>query len=168
MPTDFDKKKYGVDFGFNHPTAVIDVGFKGKNLYIDELFYQSECTNADVIKYLNEYHPDLKKRKGAFEWAEPDRLEEFKRAGYDVTRAKKDVFDGISKVKEYNLFVTKRSVNTIKELQGYVWKEDKFGKAMDEPINICDDAMAALRYAVFTDNDNLGILDFYKAKMDNK
>ena len=40
-------------------------------------------------------------------------------------------------------------VNVIKEIQQWRWRVDeKSGEYTDEPVNVFDDAMAALRYAV--------------------
>jgi len=58
------------------------------------------------------------------------------------------VFDGINTVKGFKMFVTKRSVNIIKELELYCWKEDKDGNKLDEPIKMHDDGLDAVRYAL--------------------
>ena len=40
-------------------------------------------------------------------------------------------------------------VNTIRELQQWRWKyDDKQGVYIDQPLEIMDDAMAALRYGI--------------------
>lgn len=150
MPEDFESEFFGVDFGWNDPTAVVHVRKIGQKLYIDELLYQSQLTNADVIKLLNQGFPLLKRLQGYFDWAEPDRLEEFRRAGYYVNRAKKNILLGISKVKEYELHITKQSVNILREIAGYVWREDRNGNPIDEPVDLDNHAMDAIRYAVFT------------------
>jgi phage terminase large subunit len=37
----------------------------------------------------------------------------------------------------------------IKEIRSYKWKVDKNGKSLEEPVKFLDDAMDALRYAVW-------------------
>ena len=48
------------------------------------------------------------------------------------------------------MYVTKQSVDIIRELRGYVWAKDKDENKLNEPIKINDHAMDALRYGVFT------------------
>ena len=100
--------------------------------------------------------------------AEPDKKEEWKRAGYyraqGVTKLhfkKKNVLAGVTKnsyilsqinwLKQRKIFIHPTCVNTIKEIQQWKWKRDKeTGKYIDEPVDIFDDAMAALRYGCTT------------------
>jgi phage terminase large subunit len=37
----------------------------------------------------------------------------------------------------------------VKELRTYKWKQDKSGKAIDEPVKFNDDGMDAMRYGFF-------------------
>ncbi len=53
-------------------------------------------------------------------------------------------------VKSMPLFITRRSTNIIKEIKSYKWKTDKDGKVLDEPVKFNDDAMDAMRYAIYT------------------
>jgi len=84
--------------------------------------------------------------------AEPDRIQEISDAGYLIQGAKKGkgwVRDGIDNVKRCHLHITKRSVNTIKEIKFYKWRVDpKTDEILDEPVKYKDDAMAAKRYAI--------------------
>jgi phage terminase large subunit len=38
-------------------------------------------------------------------------------------------------MKRYKVFITKGSVNLIREFKNYKWKEDQAGKATNEPID---------------------------------
>jgi len=61
--------------------------------------------------------------------------------------------EGIRKVKSLPLFVTRRSVNTIKELRSYKWKtkeENGISRAIDEPVKFMDHACDAGRYGTYT------------------
>jgi len=52
-------------------------------------------------------------------------------------------------VKRHRLHITKESVNIIKEIKSYVWKEDKNGKIIDgEPVKFLDHSMDAIRYVL--------------------
>jgi phage terminase large subunit len=81
--------------------------------------------------------------------ARPDTIEEIFRAGFNIHKADKSVWDGIQKVKSYKIYITRRSTNVIKEIRSYKWKVDKNGKSLEEPVKFLDDAMDALRYAVW-------------------
>ena len=80
--------------------------------------------------------------------ARADLISEFRARGFDIQKANKSVFEGINTVKSFNLHFTKRSVNLLKEADLYVWKENKEGNTLDEPIKANDDGMDALRYSL--------------------
>ncbi|HSW70520.1 MAG TPA: terminase large subunit, partial [Gammaproteobacteria bacterium] len=78
-------------------------------------------------------------------------IEELHRAGFNSKPCeKKEVKEGIRKVKSLPLFITSQSSNMIKEIRSYKWKVDKDDHVLDEPVKFNDHAMDALRYAVFT------------------
>jgi len=140
---------YGIDFGYEHPSVLMSLGIKEKDIYIDELIYQKHLTNEDLILLVDSF--GLKKSSYFFaDCAEPARIQEFFNAGYNIIDANKDVVDGIDTVKRFNLHVTRRSVNTIKELNGYSRKRDRLGHVLEEPIKFMDDAVDAVRYACHT------------------
>jgi phage terminase large subunit len=148
VPEDYDKRFIGIDFGYNAPSAVVAVYVKGANLYWDEVIYQSNLTNTDLIQ--------LMKAEGIngtiyCDSAEPDRIEELKRAGFNAHKANKsNRIDTIDFTKSFNLHITRRSVNLKRELSMYVWDKDRDGNALDEPVKINDHAIDAGRYATFT------------------
>ena len=55
---------------------------------------------------------------------------------------------GIDKLQSKNIFVTKRSVNLIKELRNYCWIEDKDGKPTNKPIDAYNHGIDSCRYAI--------------------
>ena len=68
--------------------------------------------------------------------ARPDSIEELYRMGWNIKGVgAKHVVDEINMIKEYDLFVTKDSLNGIKELRSYSWKTDKNGMILNEPVN---------------------------------
>ena len=89
--------------------------------------------------------------------AEPARIEEITRAGFNVYPAKKEVKNGIDYIKRKKIYIHESCANTIKEIQSYKWKEKKDGEILDEPVKFLDHAMDALRYAVYT-HQNQAIL----------
>lgn len=150
FPREYDDEFYGVDFGYNNPSAVVLVRMKDNNCYIKELLYQTGLTNSELIEYLKTNYPFLKNISGFLDSAEPDRIKDFRKNGFRVYPAKKSVKDGIDEVLSHKLFITKSSFNVIKEIKTYVWQEDKDGKPLDEPVKINDHAMDAIRYAIYS------------------
>lgn len=137
----------GLDFGFNHKTSLIDVAHDSNRLFWDQLIYQSEMTIGDLIiemKGLN-----IGRKKIYADHAAADKIEDLKRAGFNVEKADKDVKNGIDFVKRNGLWVTRRSTGLIQEFQTYKWKE-KDGVVLDEPVKFKDDGMDAGRYGSYT------------------
>lgn len=153
MPTDTQIHRWGQDFGFNNPSATVEVRIDGENLYLHELLYETQLTNTQLISKLKNKYPFLQKIRGFLDSAEPARIEEFKLAGFNVSPALKDVKAGIDKVKSYNIFVTKSSSNLIKELDLYAWKLDKENEPLDEPLKENDHLLDGARYTVFTQKE---------------
>jgi phage terminase large subunit len=147
MPDELERVK-GLDFGFNHPTALLDVAVDEQNkaIYVDELVYESGLIPQELIDRMTSVVPTDTIYADA---ARPDTIEEIFRAGFNIHKADKAVWDGIQKVKSYKIYITRKSTNVIKEIRSYKWKVDKNGKSLEEPVKFLDDAMDALRYAVW-------------------
>ena len=61
---------------------------------------------------------------------------------------------GIDILKRFNLHVTSRSVNLIKELRGYVWETDSEGKLTTKPIDAFNHGIDPLRYVALMKLNN--------------
>jgi phage terminase large subunit len=139
---------YGLDFGFNHPTALIQVELYDGCYYAKETLYKSGLTKPDLTEQMKQLVP-----AGATIYAdsaEPDSIEELYRQGFNIMPSNKDVWNGIMTIKGKRLFVTRDSTNLISELQSYRWKKDKNGNILEEPVKDMDDACDALRYCIHT------------------
>ena len=147
----YDDVVYGLDFGYNHPTALLRVGFYDNSCYLKEHIYQTKLTTADLLELLPRYISDRSSEIYA-DAAEPDRIEEIKRAGYNIHPAKKSVLDGINCVKACNpIYCHYASLNLKKERALYMWKSDKDGNySQDTPIKYNDHLIDALRYAIYS------------------
>lgn len=139
----------GLDFGYNNPTALVYIYEHDSEIWVEERLYQSYMTNADLIEFLKENH--AREITIYADSAEPQRIEEIRRAGFNIIQAEKPVKHGIDFCKSMKLVITSNSGNIIKEIQGYRWKEDKSGVVLDEPVKISDHAMDAMRYAVYSE-----------------
>lgn len=146
---------YGLDFGYsNDPTALVDVYIDeaGKKIYVDEVIYETGLLNSDIAQRMAE--TGISKATEIFaDAAEPKSVDEIGRKvyRYNVKPAyKKDLLSQIQFLQQFEIYVTTRSLNVIKESRLYKWKEDRDGNAVNEPIDAFNHAMDALRYAVFT------------------
>ncbi len=145
-------RNFGIDWGFsNDDTAVIEIGIKGNNIYMNEKIYQTGLTNSDLAKLLVErgvlkYHDEI-----VADSAEPKSIEELRRAGFTIIpcfKGEDSIRKGIDYMKSHNLFVTKKSVNLIRELRNYSWARDKSGNATNKPMDLFNNAIDAARYAI--------------------
>jgi phage terminase large subunit len=150
-PDHWDDIIYGVDFGFNAPSAVVKAYIVDDKAIWREVFYQSGLTNSQLIAKLNDIIP-LHHRTRQFyaDSAEPARIQEFYDAGYNIKPADKSVIDGIDYCKTKVIGITKDSPNLIKEKQSYKYKEDKNGNVLEEPVKFNDHLLDAGRYATYT------------------
>ena len=140
---------YGLDFGYNNPTTLIWIGRHDDGIYVREVLYQTHLTNQNLIDQLLEL--EISKKHPIYaDSAEPARIEEIHRAGYNIHPAEKKVSDGIDTVKRHMLHITEDSVNLIKEIRAYKWREDKNGRTLDEPVKFNDHCVDALRYGLYT------------------
>lgn len=148
FPNSFNETTYGLDFGFNHPTALIETNENENDIYIRELIYKSGLVNSQILDLMQTLITNKNKYVYA-DSANPDKIQEIKQAGFNVYEADKSVKDGIDCVKRKRLHIHKDSVNLIKEIKSYSWKVDKAGRILDEPVKFNDDGMDALRYSLY-------------------
>lgn len=134
-----DADMMGLDFGFNNKMALITIRYIEGEFYLKELFYESEKTTQDLIAWMKK-HLHNKNIPIYADAAEPDRIEEIRRAGFNVWPARKEVVPGIDHVKAQILHISSDSPNTIKEFRNYKWREDKDGNTLDEPVKFMDHA----------------------------
>lgn len=146
-PADIVSVNYGLDFGYNHPSALIKVvQTRDKKYYVKELLYSSGLTTTDLIRILDTI-PDLRREDIWCDYSRPEIIQELTRAGYRAKNAVKEVKEGISTVKSNEILLHRDSINTWKEYRLYSWKT--IGEAViDEPVKLNDDAMDAIRYAI--------------------
>nr|DAF36622.1 MAG TPA: terminase large subunit [Caudoviricetes sp.] len=141
------KKRFiGLDFGFtNDPTAIVEVAFLDNKVYIDEICYQTQMLTTDIIEALRPYC----NYKIISESADPRLVKEIKNAGYSivaVTKGQGSVMEGLTKMLEYEICITRRSENIIKEFKNYTYAQNKDGAFLNVPIDAFNHAIDATRY----------------------
>lgn len=155
FPDTFDEVIYGLDFGWNVPTALVRIGIKENEYYLQELLYETQMTNGQLIDKLNEFKISASDEIYC-DSQEPNRIEEICQAGYNAMASDKSVNDGIDFVKRQKLFTRPENVNLNMEAKIYCWKKDKNGNLLDAPVKYNDHLMDAKRYAIYTHSKNRG------------
>jgi phage terminase large subunit len=141
---------FGLDFGYNNPTALVRVTEHDKNIYAEEYLYQSRVTNSELIGLLKQLvtnHETI-----YCDAAEPQRIEEIRRAGFKAVSANKNVKDGIDFIKSRKLFIHEGSANLLKEIKSYKYKSktQKITNEPEEPLKLNDHGLDSLRYAAIS------------------
>ncbi len=148
-PETFDEIIYGFDFGYNNKTALIKIGIKDNEYYLDELIYKEHLTNSDLILLMKE----LKINSTDYIYcdsSEPNRIEEFRRNGFNCLPASKNIKDGIDFIKRCKIYSNPKNEGINKEVLYYSYKQDRNGNLLDEPVKFNDHCMDAIRYAIYT------------------
>lgn len=148
----YDETIYGLDFGYQHPTALIECNFREDIVYVKERIYESHLTSEDLINKMISLNIS-KRDKIICDYARPEIIEDLIREGYNCFNAIKNVNEGIDAVKSYKLFYHTDSLNIAKEFRNYKWKSQG-DRLLDEPIKLWDDACDAIRYAVLYHKKN--------------
>ena len=147
---------FGMDFGFNDPTVLIKTIETESAYYFDEVFYQSGMLNKDIIQAL-EYN-GIRKNYDVIigDSAEPKSIQEIHNAGYNIKPAVKgadSIRIGIDRMKSKKIYITKRSVNLIKEFRNYAWELDKQGRQTNKPIDDWNHGIDSCRYSLSPKNN---------------
>ena len=142
---------YGMDYGFtNDTTALIHciTDNRKRELWFDERLYRIGMLNSDIAAVMKQEQIRVPVYADA---AEPKTNEELRRYGFNVQGSYKATrkAEQLQMMKGYKIYVTKRSLNMIRELRGYTWQKDSNGQLLNEPIGIMDHTLDAARYGVF-------------------
>jgi phage terminase large subunit len=144
---DYNDWCYGLDFGYNHPSALVKVGFNDNKCYCKEILYENKLTISELVDKVKNLVTD---RKTIYcDSARPDVIEELRRVNLMVQTSDKAVKEGINEVKSKEIYINVESENLWKEYKLYSWKS-KGDLIYDEPIKLNDDGLDALRYAIFS------------------
>ena len=145
---------YGMDFGFNHPTALLRVKYHETGIFVEQLLYKTNLTSDLIVNELNKLVDQKKLNKTSTIYADnarPEIIEDMRKAGFNVYPALKEkdsVLRGINFVKKHKIFLPKESIELIKEFRTYKWKVDKDDRTLDVPVDLNDHLLDALRYAL--------------------
>lgn len=150
IPHEAKLYRRGLDFGYtNDPTAQAAVYKYNGGIIIDEEIYLKGLSNKQIWD-INQNLPDRNTLVKA-DSAEPKSIDELRTYGMNILPAVKgqdSIRNGIQFIQSQKISVTRRSTNLIKEYQLYKWLLDKNGKATNNPSEINNHLMDAIRYAL--------------------
>lgn len=144
---------FGLDFGYtNDPTALFCglISNNQKTLWVFDELYQKALTNEMIANKVKDM--GYAKELITADSAEPKSIEELRRLGIRRIKAaekgKDSIINGIQKIQDYHIIVHPRCVNFLTEISCYAWDKDKFGNAVNKPIDDYNHLMDAMRYAL--------------------
>jgi phage terminase large subunit len=153
---------YGLDFGYNDPTAAVRCYFlpESRTIYVAAEAYASGVT----FDMLPEFLDLVVHRRGDLVWADsasPGAIQLLESRGHGVRGVKKgkgSVRDGVQRLQNYKLLVDPDCPETQRELHAYSWPVDRLTGlviAGMNPVGGADHCVDAIRYSttnVLTDD----------------
>lgn len=142
----------GLDFGYTlDPTAFVEsfLNPRTKELYIWDEIYRKGMSNRAIADAINE--AGYGKERITADSAEPKSIDELKGYGLRVRGAKKgrdSVRHGIQWMQNLRIYIHPRCVNLIIEFSNYTWEKDKYGNAVNTPIDDFNHGIDAIRYSL--------------------
>lgn len=149
----FVKYFAGVDWGYEHPGAIVVLGKDDKG---DIYLLEEHSKQHEEIEYWVNVAKEIKSRYGNISFycdtARPEYIKRFKRENIKAKNGDKAVLAGIGEVarliKLEKLKIVEDKVDLFKkEIFMYAWN-----KTTGEPIKVWDDVLDALRYAIYTES----------------
>ena len=148
IPKEARLVRYGLDFGYtNDPTASDAIYVYNGAFYLDEVIHNKGLSNRQIADiFLNKDRALI-----VADSAEPKSIDELSSYGLSIIGAHKgkdSVNQGIQYVQGQKVFITRRSINTLKEYRNYLWITDKDGTIINEPSPIWNHHMDDIRYGM--------------------
>ena len=147
------KAVFGLDFGYTNDPAAFFCGIldqEQKEIYVFDEIYQKGMQNTAI--YSNIEKLGFKKEIIVADSAEPKSIDHLKGLGlYRIKASKKgkdSINAGIQFIQDFKIFIHPRCVNFLTEISNYAWDKDRFGKAVNNPIDDFNHLMDAMRYAL--------------------
>ena len=143
----------GLDFGFTHdPTTFprLAVDLEKKELWIYAEHYEHAMTTDDIFNMITE--AEMQNALITADSAEQRLIAELKAKGINrITPSVKgagSINAGIDFMKQFKIYIHPSCVKTIEEFDTYIYKQDKDGKWLNEPIDANNHVIDAIRYAL--------------------
>lgn len=145
------KTAFGLDFGYSVDATAFVVAFidiVNSKLYIYDELYETKLSNRMIFDRITAM--GYGKERITADSAEPKSIDELRGLGLrriePARKGKDSIVNGIQFIQNFEIIVHPRCVNFLTEISNYTWEKDKFGKAMNRPIDDFNHLMDALRY----------------------
>lgn len=160
------KAVFGLDFGYTNDPAAFFCGIidkEQKELYVFDEIYQKGMQNTAIYQEIERL--GFRKEHIIADSAEPKSIEHLRSLGLSRIKASKKGKDsvnaGIQFIQDFKIIIHPRCSNFLTEISNYAWDKDKFGKAINKPIDDFNHLMDAMRYALeeYMRNNRFGTID---------
>ena len=143
----------GIDFGFTHDATTfprLAVDLDNKELWIYAEHYEHAMTTEDIYNMIVD--ADMKNALITADSAEQRLIAELRAKGISrITPSVKgagSINAGIDFMKQFKIYIHPSCVKTIEEFDTYIYKQDKDGKWLNEPIDANNHIIDAVRYSL--------------------
>lgn len=151
IPHEAKFMRFWVDFGYSNDPCSIGAVYKWKNAFIlDELKYQRKMSDEQTATVITN-HEEGTNGLAICDSQEPKSIDALIEYGVNAIGAVKGPDSrewGIKTVQDQRIYITTRSLKTIKEYRSYQWMRDKNGKQLTKPEDGFDHSMDGIRYAI--------------------
>ena len=146
------EQHFAIDWGFtNSPTVLIRLVIIQDSIYVQEEIYQTGLSNQTLIQMIR--HKGINRELIIADSEDPKSISELADSGLNVKGSIKFpgyVNKAIELLQSKKIYVTKSSVNVIRELRSYTWLYDrKTNKYINTPVKDQDHALDAIKDATF-------------------
>jgi phage terminase large subunit len=137
---------YGLDFGWNHPMALVRVWHdgSGKRFHFEQIIHQSEISIEEVGEIMKDevgMSDDV-----MADSARPDAIRQLSDMGFAIHNSDKSVKKGLEVMKTSIITIDPDSLGLIRDFENYKFKKIR-GILTDEVKKVYDDGPDAARYA---------------------
>ena len=143
----------GLDFGFTHDATTfprLAVDLDNKELWIYAEHYEHAMTTDDIYNMIVD--ADMKNALITADSAEQRLIAELRAKGISrITPSVKgagSINAGIDFMKQFKIYIHPSCVKTIEEFDTYIYKQDKDGRWLNEPVDANNHIIDAIRYAL--------------------
>lgn len=143
----------GIDFGFTHDATTfprLAVDLDNKELWVYAEHYEHAMTTDDIYNMIVD--ADMKNALITADSAEQRLIAELKAKGISrITPSVKgagSINAGIDFMKQFKIYIHPSCVKTIEEFDTYIYKQDKDGNWLNEPVDANNHIIDAIRYAL--------------------
>lgn len=147
------KAVFGLDFGYTNDPAAFFCGIldlEQKEIYVFDEIYKNGMQNTAIYSEIEKM--GFRKELIVADSAEAKSIDHLRALGLNRIKGSKKGKDsvnaGIQFIQDFKIYIHPRCCNFLTEISNYAWDKDKFGKAINKPVDDFNHLMDAMRYAL--------------------